>query len=87
MTCVRTTAGVRKATRLRETAFVGRAAHLIRTGFARRNADVDVHAEAALGADPQRSGHEDVDVVGEGGGVFDTVQVGGRGPANDHPGR
>ncbi|NYH43762.1 hypothetical protein HNR22_003489 [Micromonospora jinlongensis] len=36
-----------------------------------------MHAEATLWADPHRPGHEDVHVVGEGGGVFDTVQVGG----------
>jgi hypothetical protein len=46
---------------------------------------VDVHAEAALWADPQRSGHEDVNVVGEGGGMFDTVQVGGRRARHHHP--
>ncbi|MEU4470840.1 hypothetical protein [Micromonospora sp. NPDC023888] len=46
-----------------------------------------MHAEAALWADPQRSGHEDVNVVGERGGVFDTVQVGGRRARDRHPRR
>ncbi|MET8039676.1 hypothetical protein ABZU25_02290 [Micromonospora sp. NPDC005215] len=44
-------------------------------------------AETALGADPQGSGHEDVDVVGEAGRVFDTVQVGGRRASDHHLGR
>ncbi|MEU7843138.1 hypothetical protein AB0B39_19525 [Micromonospora sp. NPDC049114] len=48
---------------------------------------MDVHAEAALRADPKRSGHEDVHVVGEGGGVFDAVQEGGRRATDGYPGR
>ncbi|MET8088852.1 hypothetical protein [Micromonospora sp. NPDC005220] len=46
-----------------------------------------MHAEAALGADPQRSGHEDVHIVGEARGVLDAVQVGGGRAADHHSGR
>ncbi|MEV4659042.1 hypothetical protein [Micromonospora sp. NPDC049301] len=45
-----------------------------------------MHMEATLRADPERPGHEDMDVVGEGGGVFDTVQVGGRRAGDQHAG-
>ncbi|WP_444949114.1 hypothetical protein [Micromonospora ureilytica] len=46
-----------------------------------------MHAEAALWADPQRSGHEDVHIVGEARGVLDAVQVGGGRAADHHFGR
>ncbi|MEV4718375.1 hypothetical protein AB0J94_14430 [Micromonospora noduli] len=46
-----------------------------------------MHAEAALWAYPQRSGHEDVHVVGKARGVLDAVQVGGRRAADHHAGR
>ncbi|WP_433355048.1 hypothetical protein ACQPYV_31965 [Micromonospora saelicesensis] len=46
-----------------------------------------MHAEATLWADPQRSGHEDVHIVGKARGVLDAVQVGGRRAADYHSGR
>ncbi|MEV5207371.1 hypothetical protein AB0K35_07800 [Micromonospora sp. NPDC053740] len=46
-----------------------------------------MHAEAALRADPQRSGYEDVHVVGEARGVLNAVQVGSRRAADHHSGR
>ncbi|MFI6232216.1 hypothetical protein ACIBD9_01490 [Micromonospora sp. NPDC050784] len=46
-----------------------------------------MHAEAALWADPQRPGHEDVHIVGEARGVWDAVQVGGRRATDHHSGR
>ncbi|MEH0933481.1 hypothetical protein [Micromonospora sp. CPCC 205558] len=46
-----------------------------------------MHAEAALWADPQRSGHDDVDIVGEARSVLDAVQVGGRRAADHDSGR
>ncbi|MET8461509.1 hypothetical protein [Micromonospora zamorensis] len=55
----------------------GEGRHLVHLVVEERGDGVDVHAKAALWADPHRPGHEDVHVVGEGGGVFDTVQVGG----------
>ncbi|MEU5933889.1 hypothetical protein [Micromonospora sp. NPDC047187] len=45
-----------------------------------------MHAEAALWADPQRSRHEDVHIVGKARGVLDAVQVGGRRAADHHAG-
>jgi hypothetical protein len=45
-----------------------------------------VHAEAALWADPQRSGHEDVHIVGEARGMLDAMQVGGGRAADHHSG-
>ncbi|MFI6784141.1 hypothetical protein [Micromonospora sp. NPDC050276] len=46
-----------------------------------------MHAKTALWADPQRSGHEDVDIVGEACGVFDAVQVRRRRASDHHSGR
>ncbi|MGC4754800.1 hypothetical protein [Micromonospora trifolii] len=46
-----------------------------------------MHAEAALWADPQRSGHEDVHIVGEARGMLDAMQVGGGRAADHHSGR
>ncbi|MBM0279399.1 hypothetical protein [Micromonospora tarensis] len=46
-----------------------------------------MYAEPALLADPQRSGHEDVNVVGEIGRMDDTVQMSGRRASDHHSGR
>ncbi|MEU8421651.1 hypothetical protein AB0C15_12325 [Micromonospora sp. NPDC048835] len=46
-----------------------------------------MHAEAALWADPQRSRHEDVHIVGEARGMVNAVQVGGGRTADHHSGR